>query len=148
MTVTETPAIPLGHSAPTLIHFDDLDAMGMVHNARYSVLVERAITTWWAERGVSFAGGRPTTPDIFNVVREFSILYHRPVLGTGPVLVHFWIERLGTTSADYRFRVLSGDGASVHAEGRRVNVRVDPATMRPAPWTEAGRELAAALAKP
>ena len=147
VTETETPLGDWGHAAPTPVHFDDLDAMGMVHNARYSVLVERAITTWWAERGVSFAGGRPSTPDIFNVVREFSITYHRPVLGTGEVVVHFWIERMGTTSADYRFRVLSRDGGTVHAEGRRLNVRVDPATLRPTPWTESGRELATELTK-
>jgi acyl-CoA thioester hydrolase len=59
--------------------------------------------------------------------------------------VHFWLESMGTTSADYRFRVTSADGATVFAEGRRVNVRLDPATMRPAPWTEHGRTLGAEL---
>lgn len=28
------------------MHFDDLDPMGVLHNARYAVLVERAITAW------------------------------------------------------------------------------------------------------
>jgi acyl-CoA thioester hydrolase len=147
-TVTETPVAEWGCAAPAMVHFDDLDAIGMLHNARYSVLVERAITSWWAERGVSFAGGRPATPDVFHVVREFSITYHRPVLGTGEIVVHFWLDRIGTSSADYRFRVLSRDGETVHAEGRRLNVRVDPATMRPAPWTDQARELVASLTKP
>jgi acyl-CoA thioester hydrolase len=147
-TAATTPVVPWGHAAPTPVHFDDLDAMGMVHNARYALLVERAITTWWAGHGVSFAGGRPTGPDAFNAVREFAISYHRPVLGTGEVVVHFWIERLGRTSADYHFRVLSSDGATVHAEGRRLAVRIDPATMRPAPWSDQGRMLAAALVRP
>jgi acyl-CoA thioester hydrolase len=148
MTTTDAPPVSFGHTVATQVHFDDLDAMGVLHNARYAVLVERAITTWWQARGVSFAGGRPTTPDAFNVVRDFAITYRSPVRGTGEIAIHFWIERIGATSADYRFRVLSSDGATLHAEGRRLAVRVDQATMRPAPWTDHGRELAGALTKP
>jgi acyl-CoA thioester hydrolase len=142
---TVTEAAPYGGLVSMPVHFDDLDAMGVLHNARYAVLVERAIVLWWAERGVSFSGGRPTTPDAFNVVREYAITFHRPVRGTGEIGVHFWLESMGRTSADYRFRVISTDGATVYAEGRRVNIRLDPATMRPAPWTESGRALGAGL---
>ena len=142
---TVTEAAPYGGLVPMPVHFDDLDAMGVLHNARYAVLVERAIVLWWAECGVSFSGGRPTTPDAFNVVREYAITFHRSVRGTGEIGVHFWLESMGRTSADYRFRVTSTDGATVYAEGRRVNIRLDPATMRPAPWTESGRALGAEL---
>ncbi|MFG1994105.1 acyl-CoA thioesterase [Actinoplanes sp. NPDC048988] len=129
------------------VHFDDLDAMGVLHNSRYAVLVERAIVIWWQERGVAFTGGGPTTPDAFNVVREYAITFHRPITGTGEIAVYFWLDRMGRTSAEYGFRVTSEDGRTVFAEGRRVNVRLDAATMRPAPWTDHGRELAAALLK-
>ncbi|MEU4422853.1 hotdog domain-containing protein [Actinoplanes sp. NPDC024001] len=144
-TVTEAPTVAHGDVVRMPVHFDDLDAMGMLHNSRYAVLVERAMTLWWTERGVSFTGGRPTTPDAFNVVREYGITFHRPVRGTGDVSVHFWLDRLGTSSAEYRFRVTSTDGETVYAEGRRVNVRLDPATMRPAAWSEHAREIAGAL---
>ncbi len=145
-TMTET-ALAYGAVVRMPVHFDDLDAMGVLHNSRYAVLVERATVLWWTERGVSFSGGRPTTPDAFNVVREYSITFHRPVRGTGEISVHFWVERIGTTSAEYRFRVTSTDAETVFAEGRRVNVRLDPATMRPQPWTEHGRALAATLVR-
>jgi len=142
---TVTEAVPYGDVVRMPVHFDDLDAMGVLHNARYAVLVERAVAQWWSERGVSFSGGRPTTPDAFNVVREYAITFHRPVRGTGDIGVHFWLERMGTTSADYRFRVISADGGTVFAEGRRVNVRLDPATMRPVPWTGPGRAIGTVL---
>ena len=142
---TVTEAAPYGEVVRMPVHFDDLDAMGVLHNARYAVLIERAVVLWWTERGVSFSGGRPTTPDAFNVVREYSITFHRPVRGTGEIGVHFWLESMGRSSADCRFRVTSADGATVFAEGRRVNIRLDPATLRPAPWTEQGRALGAAL---
>lgn len=147
MTATVTEA-EYGVTVPVPIHFDDLDALGVVHNARYAVLVERALIAWWSERGWSFVGGRPTKPDAYNVIREYSITFHTPIVGIGRARVHFWLEKLGTTSADYRFRFLSEDGAVVHAEGRRVNVRLDPATMRPAPWSDEARTVVTALVKP
>ncbi|WP_433366628.1 acyl-CoA thioesterase [Actinoplanes sp. CA-142083] len=140
-----TAAVAYGHTTRVPVHFDDLDALGVLHNSRYAVMIERAMINWWAERGVSFADGRPTTPDAFNVVREYAITFHVPVRGTGEIAVHFWVESLGTTSADYRFRFTSADNQIVYAEGRRVNIHLDPATMRPSPWTESGRELAAQL---
>ena len=65
-------------------------------------------------------------------VREFAITYHTPIARVGTVRVRFWLDRLGTTSLVYGFQVLSGDGSVVHAEGRRVQVRLDPVTLRPA----------------
>lgn len=142
---TMTEAVPYGDVVRMPVHFDDLDAMGVLHNSRYAVLVERAVVKWWTERGVSFSGGRLTTPDAFNVVREYAITFHLPVRDTGEVGVHFWLESMGATSADYRFRVTSADGGTVFASGRRVNVRLDPATMRPTPWTQQGRAIGAPL---
>src|SRR5690349_818985 len=79
---------------------------------------------------------------------RYSITFHVPVRGTGEIAVHFWAEKLGTTSADYRFRVTSTDDQIVYAEGRRVIINLDPATMRPHPWTEEGRRLATRLLRP
>ena len=141
-------AVEYGHTTYVPVHFDDLDALGVLHNARYAVFVERAMISWWAERGVSFAGGRPTTPDAFNVVREYAITFHVPVRGTGEIAVHFWLENLGNSSADYRFRFTSLDHQIVYAEGRRVNIHLDPATMRPSPWSAEGRRLASQLMRP
>jgi acyl-CoA thioester hydrolase len=142
------PSFPFGHAESVLVHFDDLDMMGIVHNARYAVLMERALTPYWAERGHSFENGRFSSPDIFHAVRELTISFRAPIRGTGPILVHFWFDRFGTTSAEYGFRFLSADGATVHAEGRRAIVRLDPATLRPTPWTDAARSVGMALLRP
>lgn len=139
------PTVEFGHLEPITVYYDDLDAMGIVHNARYALLLERAITPYWAARGHAFTGGRPTSPDIFHAVREFSITYCAPIQGTGEVGVHFWLERFGDTSAVYGFRILSRDHATVYAEGRRAIVRLDPATLRPTPWTDSARAVAATL---
>lgn len=144
----DLPTVEFGHIEPVVVHFDDLDAMGLLHNGRYPVLVERALTPYWTARGHSFDGGRPTSPDMFHAVREFAITYRVPIRGTGRVAVHFWLEHFGDTSAEYGFRFLSAAGDVVHAEGRRAIVRLDPATLRPTPWTDAGRAVAATLMRP
>jgi acyl-CoA thioester hydrolase len=116
---------------PVMVHFEDLDAMGVVHNARYVHLLERALAAYWTRAGWAFDPAAPRFSDVFFVVREFAITYHVPITRVGPVHVQLWLDRLGSTSAVYGFRVLSQDGTVTYAEGRRVQVLLDPATLRP-----------------
>jgi acyl-CoA thioester hydrolase len=137
-----------GYRQLTAVHFDDLDPMGVLHNARYALLFERALTTFWAGHGHTFAAGRPTTPDSFTAVKEASIVYHQPVRGVGEVAVELWLTHLGRSSGAYGYRVTSIDGAVVYAEGTRVVVKLDPATLRPVPWTDSARTVAETLLRP
>ena len=148
MTAPALAAVEYGHAEPLPVHFDDLDAMGLLHNARYAVLLERALSAFWSRNGHNYDGGRPTTPDVFHAVREFAITYRAPIRGTGDVLVHFWLDRLGETSAVYGFRFISPDGGTVYADGRRINVRLDPKTLRPAAWSDHARAVASKLLRP
>ncbi|MEU8321135.1 thioesterase family protein [Nonomuraea sp. NPDC048881] len=130
---------------PAQVHFDDLDAMGLLHNSRYALLVERAISAYWAERGWSFDPAISKFKDLYLAVREFKITYNAPVMGAGEVQVDFWIDRMGRTSGVYGFRVLSQDRSVVHAEGYRVNVNLDPQTFRPTPFSAELRTAAEPL---
>ncbi|HEU5267358.1 MAG TPA: thioesterase family protein [Jatrophihabitans sp.] len=134
------PVIDYGAVEPVEVYFDDLDAMGVVHNAKYGLLVERALAAYWTRHGWPFDPGAPHFAEIFFVVREFSIRYRRPIVGVGPVHVQFWIDAIGESSVDYAFRVASADGSVVHAEGRRAQVKIDRRTLRPSPLSEAIRD--------
>ena len=123
-----------------MIHFEDLDAMGVVHNGRYVNVFERALVAYWGRAGWSYDPSHPRFAEMLFVVREFTITYHAPISRMGTVQVQLWIERLGTTSVIYGLRILSDDETVVHAEGRRVQVRLDPATLRPAPLSSDVRE--------
>jgi acyl-CoA thioester hydrolase len=114
------------------VHFEDLDAQGVVHNARYVLLLERAMSAYWTRNGYPWDPSSPQFMSVFFVVKEFTITYHAPITRPGPVSVQFWIDHLGTTSAVYDFRVVSQDETVTYAEGRRVQVRLDPTTLRPA----------------
>ncbi|PWI09172.1 thioesterase [Streptomyces sp. NWU339] len=139
------PALSYGRLIPVTVHFDDLDALGLLHNARYPLMVERAWIELWEEHGIRFEGDWTAAGDACNAVRELRIGYEAPVTRTGAYAVHLWLERLGTTGLTYGFRFCSRDGAVTYARGSRVLVRLNAKTLRPAPWSEvfraAGREL-------
>jgi acyl-CoA thioester hydrolase len=141
----DIPRVSYGTVRRIDVHIDDMDPSGVVHNARYAILFERAIALFWAEYGVTFAEGRPTSPDMIVVVREFSIRYRRPINSAGPVDVHFWLEEMNETSRAYAARFLSTDHRTVHAEARRVMVTIDPRTGRPTPMTPQSRAIAETL---
>lgn len=134
-----------GTVVPLTVHFDDLDPVGVMHNARYAVFVERAISHFWAGHGVGFINGGPSTPDMVAVVAEFSIKFLAPIRSTGQVDVHIWLDSMGESSAVWAFRFLSPTGETVFAEGKRVMVKIDGNTGRPAPWTPEGRAIASVL---
>ncbi|GGQ85426.1 thioesterase [Streptomyces asoensis] len=141
-------AVPYGRIVPVTVHFDDLDALGMLHNARYPLLVERAWSEFWQDNGVRFDGDWASAGDACNVVRELRIGYEVPVTRSGPYAVHLWLERLGRTGLTYGFRLCSADGGTTYARGTRVLVRLDAATLRPTPWSEAFRAAGRALLRP
>ncbi|MDQ0963170.1 acyl-CoA thioesterase FadM [Streptomyces sp. B4I13] len=62
--------------------------------------------------------------------------------------MHLWLERLGITGLTYGFRLCSADRTLTCARGARVLVRLDAATMRPAPWSETFRTAGRALLRP
>lgn len=145
---TLAPALSHGRLIPVTVHFDDLDALGLLHNARYPLLVERAWTELWHGNGVRFEGDWAAAGDACNAVRELRVTYEAPVTRPGTYAVHLWLDRLGTTGLTYGFRFCSEDGAVTYARGSRVLVRLDAATLRPAPWSETFRDAARELLRP
>lgn len=130
------------------VHFDDLDSMGMVHNTRYAVLVERALSVFWDRQGYGYHNRKLGHPDASVGVAEFSITYRTPVMGTGDIAVHIAVEHIGDSSVVYRFQVLDTEGTVKHAEGKRVHIHLDPKTFRPAPWAEETRAIYKTLQAP
>ncbi|MGW4233370.1 acyl-CoA thioesterase [Streptomyces sp. NPDC004980] len=150
MTSTTSDAIALaiddkGVRQTVPVHFDDLDSFGMVHHGKYPSLFERALTTYWTGRGISFNRSQSSVADVFQVVKVMELNYELPITSVGEVQVHFWIERMGRTSYTYGFRVLSDTESVVHATGRRVQVNLDPETLRPSPFSQKALDAARPL---
>jgi len=60
----------VGVHEPVQVYFDDLDAMGLLHNSRYALLVERAILAHWQRLGWAADAARSAFQDVFRAVRE------------------------------------------------------------------------------
>ncbi|MFG2227191.1 acyl-CoA thioesterase [Streptomyces sp. NPDC048644] len=137
--------VPYGQLVPVTVHFDDLDALGMLHNSRFPLLAERAWAAYWEGHGFTFDGDWSAAGDMCNVIKEMRISYERPVTGAGRYAAHLWVERVGRTGLTYGFRICSADGTETYARGHRVLVRVDPQALRPTPWSDRARTITAGL---
>ncbi len=129
------------------VHFDELDAMRMLHNARFPAHVERAVAAWFGASGNRWHLDPTENPDQFHVVRDLHIEYLNPFLGPGTMRIDIWVERIGSTSCVYGFLCTSEDGRTPFARGERTVVKIDPRSHRPSPWSETFRRQQGALQK-
>ena len=136
MTTSDTAP---GYTEQIAVYLEDLDQMGVVHYTRYPDLLDRALVGFLASTGGEFPDGLLSPARTYEAVREFSISYRAAIHQAGPLDVHFRLEKLGRTSLVFQFRFQRGE--TVHAEGRRVSVKVDAATGRPAAWSTELREF-------
>ncbi len=122
------------------VYFDDLDAFQILHNARYLLMFERTIGSFWKHLGWGGVLDAQRNPDQFHLVRANSLEYLRPVLGVGEIRCRVWVEKLGRTSLTFAMRILPMDSDDDFARGTRTVVRVDAVSMVPTPWTDDFRE--------
>jgi acyl-CoA thioester hydrolase len=128
------------HEAIHGVYFDDLDHFGVLHNARYLLLIERTIGAFWQKLGWGGLAKLNQSPDQFHLVRVNHFEYLRAVQGVDEVRVRIWVERLGRTSLTFGFRMLPVDEDEAYAKGSRVLVCVDRESRRPRAWTDDFRE--------
>jgi acyl-CoA thioester hydrolase len=150
--VAGAPDPPL-HVFRTRVWFDELDKVGVLHNARYAVHAERALTSWFESQP-----DLDQSEDAHHLVKGYEIEFRVPVVAAGELDVELRVAKLGTTSCAYGFRFVAvaggaagatgADGAdgsqrTVYAAGTRTIVKIvrTDGVMRPAPWSVAFRRV-------
>src|SRR5690242_14693410 len=130
---------PVSPSAPYIskqkVHFDMLDLLGIMHNALYLVLFERARTEFWNAIGYGWKEAEADWP--YYVARN-EINYRAPINTEMEVAVTVTVRALGNSSLTFAHTILLPDG-TLAAEGKTVLVRVDNDAHRPMPWSDAFR---------
>jgi acyl-CoA thioester hydrolase len=146
-SVERPPAASVGHGVvvPVPVYVDDLDGYGMLHHARYAVLLDHALTDYWVGAGLRLSPETSVT-----VVRSLTLDFHEPIRRPGRVDVRMWVSEAGRTSALYRFEVWtsSPERDVLHAEAQRRVVNLDPLTLRPAPFPDDQWRMAVPLLAP
>ena len=130
------------------VYFDDLDALNILHNVRYVLMMERARGELFQALGFLWDDDIAKNPDKFHVVAAHEIEYLAPVRGEGDLMIEIEPEKLGTTSFVLHSRIVSMHGSKVYCRGRTRLVRLDPETFKPCPWTDRFREAITPLLKP
>lgn len=129
------------HDSP--VHFDEMDPLGVMHNSRFAVHVERAQSALFEHLGYGWSDLSQRHEDIVYVVRGIALEFTAPVSSPDVMRVDVVAVRLGRSSATWGYRcALPGPaGADIPvASGTRVVVKVD-ACGAPTPWTESFRAL-------
>jgi acyl-CoA thioester hydrolase len=120
-----------------LVYWDMLDLLGVLHNARYVVMFERARFDFWSHLGVG-----PQAPgfDWPYVVARNEVNYRSAIRSEQEVEVTVVIQQIQNSSLTFEHTVIDARGV-VSADGATTLVRVDAKSYRPVAWSEGFREL-------
>lgn len=119
----------------SVVAWDELDLMGVLHHARFAIHVERAFTALLDQLGLHYDPDPAVNSDRRHAVASFAASFLAPVRSPGPVRVRLEVTRIGATSLTAHWLVTSPDGAIRHAQGERVVVHVGK-DNRPEPWSD------------
>lgn len=106
----------------------DLDAFGHVNNSNFLTYLEEARIRWFE----SF-DGQWVNAAMAPLLAAVQLNYRAPIDYPSTIRVELFAERIGNTSLTVGHRILSADGATLHADGHVVMVWIDRATGRPIP---------------
>lgn len=122
------------------IRFSDVDAYGIVHNAKYIVYMEQARIHWWRQ---AMGDGTWDWSKVGVLVAHHSIDYVRPVRLGDALEVQSHIGELGNKSMDVHYELTCGD--HVVAKAKTVLVCFDHKTQATIPVPEVWRTALEAL---
>jgi acyl-CoA thioester hydrolase len=123
---------------PMALRWRDLDAFQHVNNSNFLTYLEEARIRWfesWQGEWVNDA--------IAPLLAAVQLNYRMPIPYPADVAVELFAEKVGNTSVTVGHRVVSGDGATLYADGHVVMVWIDRASGRPVPLPEAVRNALA-----
>jgi acyl-CoA thioester hydrolase len=104
----------------------DLDAFGHVNNSSFLTYLEEARIRWFET-----FDGEWVNAAMAPLLAAVQLNYRAPIDYPSQIRVELLAERIGNTSLTVGHRVLSADGATLHADGHVVMVWIDRATGRP-----------------
>lgn len=118
------------------VRWAEVDAQGVVFNARYLDYADVAVTDYWDAAGVRAAEGEALD---FHVARS-TINYRKPIRPRETIDAFARTSRFGTTSMTQLIELHGAGEEDLRAEIELVQVHVDLATGAPTPipdWVRA-----------
>lgn len=118
------------------VRWGDMDALRHVNNTAYFRYFEEARVSLFSALNMDPARGCE------GVLVHASCDFLKPLLYPARIVVRMALQRVGRTSIEMDSWIAAdADAQMLYAKGRSVLVCTDGATGRPAPWTEADRQM-------
>jgi len=133
------------YTAP--VHFDELDALGVLHHTRYLLHLERAQQKFFEHLlGVDdFDADRDE--DIYVVVHSLESRFRQPFRKPGPIVVDYTITRIRTGGVTMAYKIRNPEGDTIYCEGTRTVCKLSAEAHQPVAWTEPFRRAMEDYAK-
>ena len=132
--MTDATPAPTLFRMPVALRWRDLDAFNHVNNSNFLTYLEEARIRWFASWQ-----GEWVTEATAPLLASVQLNYRRPIDYPSDVAVELFVERVGNSSVTVGHRIVSGDGAVLHADGHVVMVWIDRASGRPVPLPDVVR---------
>ncbi|MEF3081038.1 thioesterase family protein [Luteimonas sp. SMYT11W] len=124
---------------PIELRWRDLDAFNHVNNSNFMTYLEEARIRWFDTVGEAWV-----TDETAPLLAAVQMNYKVPIPYPSKIVVELLADRLGNSSVTIGHRIVSDDGATLHADGHVVMVWIDRATGRPVALPESVRAKALA----
>ena len=132
--MNDATSSPVLFRMPVALRWRDLDAFQHVNNSNFLTYLEEARIRWFASWE-----GEWVTDATAPLLAAVQLNYRQPIPYPADVAVELFTERLGNSSVTIGHRIVSGDGATLHADGHVVMVWIDRASGRPTPLPDVVR---------
>jgi acyl-CoA thioester hydrolase len=129
------------HRMPVELRWRDLDAFNHVNNSTFMTYLEEARIRWFDSIGEPWV-----TDETAPLLAAVQMNYRLPIPYPASIVVELTGDRVGSSSVTLGHRIVSADGAVLHADGHVVIVWIDRASGRPTPLPDAVRRIAGAQA--
>ena len=116
-------------------HFDELDALWVMHHSRFFKHLERAQQELFNQLMETDAFDPQAYPDIYVVVKNLHIDFLSPLKGVGEFYILLKGMRLREAGSTVGFEFRSLNGALVYARGTRTLCKLGLETHAPAGWS-------------
>ena len=124
---------------PIELRWRDLDAFNHVNNSNFMTYLEEARIRWFDTVGEAWV-----TDETAPLLAAVQMNYKVPIPYPSKIVVELLADRLGNSSVTIGHRIVSDDGATLHADGHVVMVWIDRKTGRPVALPESVRAKALA----
>lgn len=119
----------------TYVHFDELDALGVLHHTRYLIHLERAQQKFFEHLLGVDDFNVERDEDIYVVVHSVEARFREPLRNPGKINIEYQIDRIRSGGVTMSFGITSPASGATYCTGLRTVCKLSTDTHEPTTWT-------------